>query len=165
MKFLGLGAAAATLGRFAPASWAQPATQPSHDLRPPMFSSAAINPDRRRVLRVAHMTDIHVQPERGAGEGLAMALRHLQGQADKPQLILNTGDSVMDCFAKGKARTQLIWDLWHDTLRNELTTPIRHAIGNHDIWGWNKTKSKTDGSEPLWGKATALDGYDLKNPY
>ena len=30
---------------------------------------------RRRSLRVAHLTDIHVQPEQGAPEGMAKALR------------------------------------------------------------------------------------------
>lgn len=149
MKLLGLGAASLTL---------------------PSIGAAQVNPtpargDRKRLARIAHITDVHVQPERGAGEGLAMALRHLHAQTDKPTLILNTGDSVMDCFRRQEKRMRLQWDLWNSVLTAENKLPIHHAIGNHDIWGWDKDKSKTNGSEALWGKKCALAGYDMKTPY
>src|SRR5687767_1706779 len=60
---------------------------------------------RRRALRVAHLTDVHVQPERGADKGLAACLHHVQAQPDKPDLILTGGDHIMDAMAKDKSRT------------------------------------------------------------
>ncbi|MGH7493938.1 MAG: twin-arginine translocation signal domain-containing protein [bacterium] len=65
----------------------------------------APNPGSKRVLRLAHLTDIHVQPEKGAPEGMARALQHAQNLADKPDLVFNGGDSIMDALGADKART------------------------------------------------------------
>src|SRR5688500_11461566 len=54
---------------------------------------------RKRALRLAHVTDVHVQRERGADEGLAKCLRHIRELKDPPDLILGGGDGVMDAFA------------------------------------------------------------------
>jgi len=120
---------------------------------------------RKRALRVAHLTDVHVQPERGGGRGLAQCLRHVNGLADRPELILNTGDSIFDSFRRDRARTELQWELWRKVLADENGLPVHHCIGNHDIWGWDKRRSKTTGNEPGWGKARALDGFGLAKPY
>ncbi len=120
---------------------------------------------RRRVLRFAHMTDVHVKPEKGAGEGMAAALRHAQGLDDPPELIFNGGDAIMDALGATRERTQLQWDLWNSVLKSECSLPIEHCIGNHDIWGWYKKKSGTVGDEPMWGKAWALEAYGLAKPY
>jgi 3',5'-cyclic AMP phosphodiesterase CpdA len=119
----------------------------------------------RRSCRVAHITDVHLQPELRARDGFVQCLHHLQGQADKPQLILNTGDCIMDAMGAASARTKVQWDLWKDVLKNECSVPMRHAIGNHDCWGLNKQKSGTDGTEQLWGKRWAMDELGLAKPY
>lgn len=120
---------------------------------------------RKRVLRVAHLTDIHVQPELKAAEGLAACLRHVQSQADKPDLILNTGDCIMDSMKKDRARTELQWQVWNSVWRAENALPVEHGIGNHDIWGWDKKRSKTSSEEGKWGKQFALDRLGLAKPY
>ena len=106
-------------------------------------------------LRIAHLTDIHVEPELRAGEGMAACFHHVQQLADKPDLILTGGDSVMDSFEADDARTTLQWNLWNSVLKNECWIPVRSCIGNHDVWGWIKSKSKTTGQEPNWGKKRA----------
>jgi 3',5'-cyclic AMP phosphodiesterase CpdA len=116
------------------------------------------------VLRVAHLTDVHVQPERGGGRGMAACLRHIQ-EHGKPSFILNTGDCVMDSFKHDKARTDLVWELWGKVLKDECSLPIEHTIGNHDIWGWNKKASGTSGQEVLWGKKRALDALGIAKTY
>ena len=120
---------------------------------------------RKRVLRVAHLTDIHVQPELRAAEGLAACLRHLQGQKDPAQLVLNTGDCIMDAMKRDRARTELQWQVWNSVWLAECSLPVKHAIGNHDIWGWNKAKSQTTGEEAGWGKKWALDALGLSRSY
>jgi 3',5'-cyclic AMP phosphodiesterase CpdA len=120
---------------------------------------------RTRLLRVAQITDIHVQPELRAGEGFAACLRHIQSQPDKPAFILNTGDCVMDASKRDRARTAVQWKLWKDVLRAECSLPVEHTIGNHDVWGWNKAKSGTTGDEPRWGKQYALDELGMDKPY
>lgn len=130
------------------------------------FSARAQAPvHRKRSIRIAHLTDIHVQPERKADEGLIACLRHVQSHADKPELILTGGDSVMDSFEADDARTRLQWDLWHRYFKSECSLPIKSAIGNHDIWGWNKKRSKTTGDEANHGKKRAIEMLRLDQRY
>lgn len=119
----------------------------------------------RRVLRIAHITDVHVQPELGAGEGFTQCLRHIHSQQDPVDLIINTGDCVMDCMAQNRERTTLIWDLWDKILAADCKLPIKHVIGNHDVWGWSKKASNTTGNEPDWGKGIASKRLGLGLPY
>jgi 3',5'-cyclic AMP phosphodiesterase CpdA len=132
---------------------------------PGSASAAAINPSRKRCLRVAHLTDLHVQPERKAAEGMTACLHHVQELKDKPQLILTGGDSIMDSFAADDARTKLQWDIWHKVLKDECSLPVRSAIGNHDIWGWNKPSSKATGNEPNYGKLRSTEMLGIDNRY
>lgn len=121
--------------------------------------------ERKRVLRVAHLTDIHVQPELRAPEGMAACLKHLQDSADKPNLILSGGDHVMDCVRQPRERTKTQWDIWQRVSKAENSIPIRSCIGNHDIWGWNKTKSGSTGNEPDFGKKWASDVLGMDRTY
>lgn len=121
--------------------------------------------EKQRALRLAHITDIHVQPERGAVEGMTAALHHLQGLNDPPQLVINGGDAVMDTLATDVARTELQWKLWNRTLRDACSLPVEHCIGNHDVWGWDKLQSGTTGEEAAWGKQRALDALELPSRY
>lgn len=118
-----------------------------------------------RSIRIAHLTDVHLQPERGAVEAFAQCLHHVQSQADRPDLILFTGDNIMDSYRKTDARTRVQWELWTSVLRAECSLPHMALLGNHDIWGWDKAKSKTTGSEPGWGKQRACDQLGLARPY
>ncbi|HMO86459.1 MAG TPA: metallophosphoesterase [Lacipirellulaceae bacterium] len=90
----------------------------------------------RRVARLAHLTDIHVQHELEATAGMAACLHHLQGLDDPPELVVTGGDSVFDVFAADQARSDQLSALWRDTLRNECSLPVRSVIGNHDIRPW-----------------------------
>lgn len=147
-----------TMGAAAAGIWAWTAS--------PANSLAAGEPiARQRSLRIAHLTDIHVQPERRAGEGLAACLHHVQRLDDKPDLILSGGDHVMDSFEADDTRTALQWNLWTNGLKADCGIPVRSCIGNHDVWGWSKEKSKTTGSEANWGKHRATDMLHLDDCY
>lgn len=119
---------------------------------------------RKRVLRIAHVTDIHVQPELRATEGLTASLHHLQN-THKPDLIIGTGDAIMDSFSQNEARTKLLWELWQRIWRSECSTPAEHCIGNHDVWGIDRARAKTTGSETLYAKkwVMSINGWD--RPY
>jgi Icc protein len=144
------GAAAVLAGHPALAADAGPTTAPT---------------DRRRTLRFAHLSDVHVEPERAADRGMAACLDHCQGQPDKPEFILFGGDCVFDSMAHDAARTRLQWDLWKRVLRDHCSLPVEFGIGNHDVFGWNKAKSKTTGSEPTYGKRMAMDQLGLARTY
>lgn len=128
-------------------------------------SAVAAGQGRRRVLRLGHLTDVHVQPERSATDGMVAALRHVQSLEDPPALILTGGDAIMDALAVGADRTKLQWRLWQQVIKDECSLPIEHCIGNHDVWGWDREKSGTSGKELQWGKQRALDEFGLKQRY
>jgi 3',5'-cyclic AMP phosphodiesterase CpdA len=109
------------------------------------------------------MTDFHCQPELGAGKGTAMAMAHAMRQ--KPDLVLVGGDLVMDAVSQDEARTELQWTLYRDALGDIVKAPVYHALGNHDVWGWDKAKSGTTGSEPKWGKNWFLKEFGQPNTY
>ncbi|MHC4949247.1 MAG: metallophosphoesterase family protein, partial [Planctomycetota bacterium] len=133
---------------------------------PPSVGAAALLRDdaapaaARRVLRVGHLTDVHVQPERGAKQGFAAALGRSLSLDDPIEFLLTGGDAIMDAFAADEMRTRTQWDLWQAVLRDH-PVPAAHCIGNHDIWGWNRSGSSTTGDEARWGKAWAIDELEL----
>ncbi|NBX37709.1 MAG: metallophosphoesterase [Planctomycetes bacterium] len=120
---------------------------------------------RRRVLRCAHLTDIHVQPERGADAGLTQCLKHIAQQQPAPDLMLVGGDTVMDVFEAKASRAAELRRLFSDTWSANCAIPVRHAIGNHDIFGWHRSKSGTTGQEPDWGKKYATELFALPGRY
>lgn len=120
---------------------------------------------RKRTLRIAHMTDVHVQPEKNAESWMVKCLHHIQNLEDKPDIIFNGGDSIMDSLAQEEDRVRKLWDIWKRVLKNECSLPIVHCIGNHDVWGWVKDKSKTNGTEPLYGKKWVLEIFGMKECY
>ena len=156
LKFLGVGAAGGIASQLPIFSETPALAQPA---------VPAADAPAKPSLRIAHLTDIHIQPERGAAEGLAQCLRHVQSQKDKPDLILLTGDCVMDSYKQQRPRTQLQWDLWKSVIKAECSLPIMPLLGNHDIWGWDKTKSGTTGTEPGYGKKWACEMLGLDKPY
>jgi Icc protein len=131
----------------------------------PAAAVQTARPARKRVLRFAHMTDVHVQPEKGAAEGMAAALRHAQGLDDPIEFVVTGGDAVMDAFGADAARTKTQWNIWKSVLRDECSVPVAHCIGNHDIWGWAKSSSGTSGDEPGWGKQSAIDNFGIPDRY
>src|SRR5687768_12768174 len=120
---------------------------------------------RKRLIRVAHVTDIHVFPKFDADKGLTACLRHIQSQPDPPKIILNTGDCIMDATRAPLASVEKQWDIWRRVWKAECSLPAAHVLGNHDVWGWDKTKSNTKGDEPNWGKGWAMDELGLSRPY
>src|SRR5207248_5013748 len=87
-----------------------------------------------RSFRMAHLTDMHVEPgPRKAGEGWAAALKSLHSQLDRaPDLIVTGGDHVMDSFEHGAPDVAAMWDLYQGVLHDNTDIPVRSCIGNHD---------------------------------
>jgi 3',5'-cyclic AMP phosphodiesterase CpdA len=119
---------------------------------------------RRRVLRLAHLTDVHVQPERGAAAGFAACLAHVQSHKDRPELILFGGDNIMDAFDQPRDRVRLQWELWHRVLQSDCSLPYEACIGNHDVWGWGR-KAGVSPEEAGYGKAWAVEALRLGSRY
>ncbi|HAY14812.1 MAG TPA: metallophosphoesterase [Armatimonadetes bacterium] len=119
-------------------------------------------PGTERVLRIGHLTDIHVQPERKAAEGMAKAFEIVNGLSDKPDLILTGGDLIMDAFGQSKDRVKTQWDIFTRVLRDSNDLPVRHCLGNHDFWNGAGGQGKED---PMFGHRWAQDALELEKPY
>lgn len=127
-------------------------------------------PSTGPVLRLAHLTDLHIQPERDAVRGVAACLEHVQSLPDRsataaPELIITGGDTIMDALATGRDRAQLQWDLWNKTKNDHCGLEVRSVIGNHDVWGWTRSKAGTTGDEPGYGKAWACEQFGRATPW
>ena len=155
--FFGIGTSAVCVAAAAVASPATAATPPS------------------RRLRIAHLTDIHLQPELQAARGLAACLAHVQGRpamaggdgpdGAAPDLIITGGDTIMDAFDADMARTKLQWELWRKVKADHCGIEMHSVVGNHDVWGWGRAKAGTDGTEPLYGKRWVCDEFGRDLPY
>jgi 3',5'-cyclic-AMP phosphodiesterase len=114
-------------------------------------------------LRIAHLTDMHVMPDGAMGvnaeTGFAKALEAAQNLARKPELILQGGDAIMDALRTSKGEVTAQWAAFKRSLE-QVKTPIRHAIGNHDCW-----TGPGSAGDPLKGKAWALQQLGLEKPY
>ncbi|MBN2376409.1 MAG: metallophosphoesterase [Sedimentisphaerales bacterium] len=120
---------------------------------------------RKRTIRFAHLTDIHLDDKNHAPDGFAQVLHHVQNLADKPELIITGGDMIMESLRKNNSITTAQWSLFKQILSKECSLPVKHCIGNHDVWGWDKVRSKTTGNEPNWGKARAMQELELSERY
>jgi Icc protein len=120
--------------------------------------------EKRKIIRFAHITDIHVKPGTIPEAGMAKALQHVQQLNPKVDFIINGGDSIMDSLEADKQKTQIQWDLFHTILQKENNLPIYHCIGNHDVWGWFVKENKPD-SEKLYGKAWVQQTLEMKNRF
>lgn len=119
---------------------------------------------KKKAIRLAHLTDIHVKPGQIPETGMAAALHHVQ-QLKKPvDFIVNGGDAIMDSLHTGKQETQTQWDLFKSILKKENGLPVYHIIGNHDVWGWFVKKEKPD-NDRLYGKVWAVETLELPKRY
>lgn len=121
----------------------------------------ATTPGKRRVLRVAHLTDMHVTHENDSDKGFALALRSLDQY--QPDLILSGGDHVMDASGQGKQQAVAWYDEYERVLAANTKLPVYPCIGNHDVFGW--TTKVADPTDPAFGKAMPLDRLKLKSRF
>lgn len=115
----------------------------------------------RRSIRIAHLTDIHVQPQGAAPGGLERCLQAISAMPDKPDLILTGGDSVMDIWTHSAESAAAQWKVWEDIFSRECKIAVVSALGNHDVRLGEKAP-KGGRKNPLYGKQDSI--LKLKMP-
>jgi predicted MPP superfamily phosphohydrolase len=125
-------------------------------------SVTALSAKKKKSLKIAWLSDIHVKPTEIAETGMRKAFRHVNNL--QPDFIINGGDSVMDLLAADKAKAQAQWDVWNKVMKEENKLPVYHCIGNHDIWGW-QSKDETIKTDPLYEKAWVLKEHNMPGKY
>ncbi|RYC71251.1 metallophosphoesterase family protein [Spirosoma sordidisoli] len=127
---------------------------------PHLVSARPVAAPKRRLLRIAHLTDVHMQPIIGAAKGFERCLHHLQELPDRPDLILNGGDAIMEAHGRSQESVKRQWSLYNKVLTNENALPVLSCIGNHDIW----CHQDRNGSF-LSGRQWAMDELRLTRRY
>jgi Icc protein len=107
-----------------------------------------------RALRFAHFTDLHITPDRDSEPGMKKAFE--TAQADGIEMILTGGDLIMDSFATKRAQVDREWALLHQLFAAHCKVPVEHCLGNHDVFGWCRSKADMAGDETDFGYARAL---------
>jgi len=134
-------------------------------------AAAVVNPsilltteEKKPPIRVAHLTDIHIKPGKDIEASVAKAMHHAQILVPEIDFIINGGDSIWDSLEADKEKTQIQWDLFTSILKKEVSLPVYHCIGNHDIWGWFIKENKPE-NERQYGKVWVVETLQMKNRY
>ncbi len=136
-----------------------------------LSAAAFVNPStilttqvKKPPIRVAHLTDFHVKPGKDIEASVAKAMHHAQILVPEIDFIINGGDSIMDSLEADKEKTQIQWDLFTSILKKEISLPVYHCIGNHDVWGWFIKENKPE-NERQYGKVWVVETLQMKNRY
>ena len=123
----------------------------AHAVAAPIQDAVASKP-----FRLIHMTDIHVQPERQAERGAAQAWA--RAQELKPDLVITGGDTVMDVFDAKRDRAKVM-RACYESMMKDVSVPVLHTTGNHDILGWNRSRTDVPLDAADWGKKWACETF------
>lgn len=137
-------------------------------LGPVAFAEEATkrNKARKRSLRVAHITDVHITNQPNAETCFARVLKEINALSDKPDLIINTGDTVMDENKQTRETVELRWSIWNKIVKAENKIPMVSALGNHDVWyGPDELLDAEYKKDKRYGKQWAIEELKLPNRY
>lgn len=118
------------------------------------------NTDKKSVLRIAHITDVHLKNKFDAPAKFVKCLHHLQQQNPKVDFILNGGDVVFDMNKENLGTINDQWNLVKSLMKEECSLPVHYCLGNHDIW-WNENSK----GQTFYGKQYSMDQLGLTKPY
>lgn len=121
-------------------------------------ASVAAPIKKKKALKIAHITDVHIRPEHNAVARFKKCLEMIK--KDKVDLILNGGDSIYaaDYDNITKDRVEQQWACWNESVQVVKDIPMYHVLGNHDMWWQGK-------DDELGGKPGVLKMLGLKHNY
>lgn len=117
-------------------------------------------PKLKRLLRIAHITDVHLSSDNNAPQRFTSCLEDIERH--QVDFFLNGGDSIMAADYDSITRQQVIdmWDLWRDSLDKFQEVKMYSCLGNHDMW-WAAPNKK----DPMYGKQFAMEQLNMPSPY
>lgn len=133
----------------------------------PLVSAAEIkpaDPRKKRALRFAHITDCHVMDKPECITSMKTVFEQINSLKDKPQFIINSGDTVMDSNNQTKEKLESHWNVWRKAVsHNKL--PLHSCLGNHDVWYGPKEQDENYKKEARYGKAWAIEELKMPSRY
>ncbi|MBC7808719.1 MAG: metallophosphoesterase [Akkermansiaceae bacterium] len=80
-----------------------------------------------------HITDTHIQPEKGAVAGVKKAFAAIAALSPKPDFALIGGDIVHAASNANRDRATLLYELWREAVAG-LEIPVHYSVGNGDVF-------------------------------
>lgn len=128
---------------------------------PPIVLSqeSAINKKRKRLLRVAHITDVHIRPEHDAPNRFKKCLEEIKKH--KVDFFMNGGDTIYaaDYHYIKRERVDEQWDIWKSLRREISEYEVYSCLGNHDMW-WAASKN-----DSMYGKDYVVKQLKIPGRY
>ncbi|HEX7845961.1 MAG TPA: metallophosphoesterase [Chitinophagaceae bacterium] len=115
---------------------------------------------RKRVLRIAHITDIHIRPEYNAPDRFRQCMAEIKKH--NVDFFLNGGDTIYaaDYANITRDRVSEQWNIWKQ-LRAELKRyELFSCLGNHDMW-WAAPNKQ----DPMYGKPYVIKQLEIPNRF
>lgn len=130
-----------------------------------LTSSVTAPAAKKRVLRFAHITDVHVMDQPHVVSSFSTVMSEINSMKDKPDIILNTGDSVRDMNNQIEQNVQSHWNAWDKCVRNN-SIPMYSCIGNHDVW-YVRKEDETDSirANKRYRKAWVISKLQMPSRY
>ncbi len=126
----------------------------------PALGFGKASAEKQAVLRIAHLTDIHLKNKFDAPARFTKCLHHMQQQSPRVDLLLNGGDIVFDMNKENIDTLNEQWALYKSVIKSECSVPVQYCLGNHDVW-WNEG----DQGQILYGKQYSMNQLQLPKPY
>lgn len=122
--------------------------------------------NKKRSLRIAHITDVHMLDRVNAETCFTRVMQEINNMRDKPDLIINTGDTVMDENKQLLATVETRWTVWNRIVKTVNEIEMKSALGNHDVWyGPDAALDAQYKTDKRYGKQWAIDNLKLPSRY
>jgi 3',5'-cyclic-AMP phosphodiesterase len=133
----------------------------------PSLSEASTRADKKktRALRVAHITDVHILDQDNAETCFTRVMNELNAMKDRPDLIINTGDTVRDENERTREAVAKCWEVWNKIMTlNRI--PVFSSLGNHDVWyGPDAVLDAEYKKDKRYGKNWAIEVLSMPGRY
>jgi len=128
--------------------------------------SAAVLPSdqasesKKRVLRVAHITDVHIRPEHDAPNRFKKCINEIKKH--RPDFFLNGGDTIYAANYQNITRERVLeqWKIWKEGRDVLKEYEIHSCLGNHDTW-WAAPSPQDE----MYGKKIVIRQLEMPKRY
>lgn len=119
-------------------------------------NALAVPHGKKRVLRVAHITDVHIRPEHDAPARFGRCIEEIKKH--NVDFFLNGGDSIFaaDYNNITRERVNEQWAIWKNARERFNEYRVYSCLGNHDMW-W----ACPDKSDSMYGKPHVIAQLEM----
>lgn len=115
---------------------------------------------KKRILRIAHITDVHIRPEHDAPNRFKKCINKIKKH--RPDFFLNGGDTIYAADYQNITRERVLeqWKIWKEGRAVLQEYEIHSCLGNHDMW-WAAPSSQDE----MYGKEFVVKQLEIPKRY